>query len=134
MKIEKKENRAGTNPLSPLIPFYFGTRQAVTRLTGVTFGTGTVQRHLSLVPPPPLGGGGEQWRSHSNDKCAVRRRSRPATPDRGLRSRENALFFTPKKLKKVVSANKIKGFLHAARPKKAVFGLPERAWIYRGHV
>ena len=38
--------------------FYFGTRQAVTRLTGVTFGTGSVQRHLSLVPPSPLGGEG----------------------------------------------------------------------------
>ena len=34
--------------------FYFGTRQAVTRLTGVTFGTGAVQRHLSLVTPSPL--------------------------------------------------------------------------------
>ena len=43
-------------------------------------------------------------------------------------------FFTPKKLKKVISANKIKGFPHAARPKKAVFGLPERAWTYRGHI
>ena len=38
--------------------FYFGTRQAVTRLTGVTFGTGAVQRHLSLVTPSPLGGEG----------------------------------------------------------------------------
>ena len=35
--------------------FYFGTRQAVTRLTGVTFGTGAVQRHLSLVTPSPIG-------------------------------------------------------------------------------
>ena len=112
--------------------FYFGTRQAVTRLTGVTFGTGVVQHHLSLVTP--LGRGGEQWRSHSNDKCAVRRRSRPATPDRGLRSREKALFFTPKKLKKVISANKIKGLLHAVRTKKGVFVIPERAWTYRGHV
>ena len=38
--------------------FYFGTRQAVTRLTGVTFGTGAVQRHLSLVTPSPSGGEG----------------------------------------------------------------------------
>ena len=37
---------------------FFGTRQAVTRLTGVTFGTGAVQRHLSLVTPSPLGGEG----------------------------------------------------------------------------
>ena len=43
-------------------------------------------------------------------------------------------FSHRKKLKKVVSANKIKGFLHAARPKKVVFGLPERAWTYRGHI
>ena len=37
---------------------FFGTRQAVTRLTGVTFGTGAVQRHLSLVTPSPAGGEG----------------------------------------------------------------------------
>ena len=39
-----------------------------------------------------------------------------------------------KKLKKVISANKIKGFPHAARPGKSVSRLPERAWIYGGHV
>ena len=66
-------------------------------------------------------------------RCPPPKPSRHPT-DRGLRNRKNALFFTPKKLKKVISANKIKGFPHAARPKKAVFGLPERAWTYRGHV
>ena len=40
--------------------FYFGTRQAVTRLTGVTFGTGAVQRHLSLVTKRVNNGGAIQ--------------------------------------------------------------------------
>ena len=59
-----RSNQAGTDPIRPKSnggphsPSYFGTRQAVTRLTGVTFGTGAVQRHLSLVTPSPLGGEG----------------------------------------------------------------------------
>ena len=43
-------------------------------------------------------------------------------------------FSHRKKLKKVISANKIKGLLHAVRTKKGVFVIPERAWTYRGHV